>query len=82
MKKAPTFHDILKINFILHGSESILQNARLYYCQDCVKWLGLTAKVPCLQGELLSIIINWPSCLVYKGSQLRQRWAGNPDASH
>lgn len=83
MKKAPALYDILKINFILHGSESMLQNATLHYCQDCIKQSELIGgKVPCLQGELLSSITNWPSCLVYRGSQLRQGRAGNPDASH
>jgi len=83
MKNVPTLCDILKINVILHGSEPILQNTRLDCYENCAKELGLIgAKVPCVQGELLSSITSWPGCLVYRGSQLRQGWAGNPDASH
>lgn len=37
MKKAPTLHGILRINFNLHGSELILQNARLCYFQYCIE---------------------------------------------
>lgn len=83
IERSPALREILKINFILHGSELIVRNSRLYYYQDWIKWLGLTGtKAPCLQGELLNSITHWPSCLVYIGNQLRQGWARNPDASH